>query len=313
MRRGYNNSSFLFWLRYNKIVQLSEHSVRTTTVPLQQKTEHGALLVKKVLNMENVICGFIELNGELVKISSVEDLKAFATRLGSAFTELTTQDYEKLCAKMQGEFETDDCGVLYSKDGRKVFLAPITSNEYIIKSGAIAITSYAFNWHYYLYNGVLSTNNKYIYEKNISKLLIPDSVIAIGSEAFGDNNAIEKIIVSQKLEYIGQRAFRGCKKMKGFCFPPSVKYIETEAFDGCYNAFNELTIPASVKYIGSHAFRDCLTIEKVILSGPIDKIGSGIFESCDKLSAIVVPKGCVEQFREQLPFYSEIITEASEE
>ena len=24
--------------------------------------------------MENVICGFIELNGELVKISSVEDL-----------------------------------------------------------------------------------------------------------------------------------------------------------------------------------------------------------------------------------------------
>ena len=263
--------------------------------------------------MENVICGFIELNGELVKISSVEDLKAFATRLGSAFTELTTQDYEKLCAKMQGEFETDDCGVLYSKDGRKVFLAPITSNEYIIKSGAIAITSYAFNWHYYLYNGVLSTNNKYIYEKNISKLLIPDSVIAIGSEAFGDNNAIEKIIVSQKLEYIGQRAFRGCKKMKGFCFPPSVKYIETEAFDGCYNAFNELTIPASVKYIGSHAFRDCLTIEKVILSGPIDKIGSGIFESCDKLSAIVVPKECVEQFREQLPFYSEIITEASEE
>lgn len=263
--------------------------------------------------MENIISGFIELNGELIKISSVEELKAFAARLGSAFTELTIQDYENLCEKMQGEFAADDCGVLYSKDGRKVFLAPITSNEYMIKSGTIAIASYAFNWHSYQYNGGVYTNNKYIYEKIVTKLLIPDSVIAIGGEAFGDNNAIENIIVSQKLEYIGQRAFHGCRKMKGLCLPPSVKYIETEAFDGCYNAFHELTIPASVKYIGSHAFRECLTLEKVIFSGPINKIGSGIFESCEKLSAIVVPKDCVAQFREQFPFYAEIITETSEE
>lgn len=258
--------------------------------------------------MENVICGFIELNGELVKISSVEDLKVFAARLGSAFTELTIQDYENLCEKMQGDFAADDCGVLYSKDGRKVFLAPITSNEYMIKPGALAIASYAFNWHYYQYNGVLHTN-KYSHEKIITKLLIPDSVIAIGLEAFSDNIAINDIIVSHKLEYIGQRAFSGCKYMKGFCLPTTVKYIETEAFDGCWNAFNELTIPASVRHIGSHAFKGCITLEKVIFSGPVDKIGSGIFESCDKLSEIVVPKDCIEQFREQLPFYSEIITE----
>ena len=262
--------------------------------------------------MENVICGFIELNGELVKISSVEDLKAFAARLGSALTELTIQDYENLCEKMQGEFAADDCGVLYSKDGRKVFLAPITSNEYMIKSGTIAIASYAFNWHYYLYNGVLYTN-KYTHEKNITKLLIPDSVIAIGSEAFSDNTAINDIIVSHKLEYIGQRAFSGCKKMMDFNLPSTVKYIETEAFDGCWNAFKELTIPASIRKIGSHAFRNCLTLEKVIFSGLIDKIGSGIFESCERLSSIVVPKGSLEQFREQLPFYSGIMTEASEE
>ena len=262
--------------------------------------------------MENVICGFIELNGQLVKISSVEDLKALAARLGSAFTELTTQDYENLCKKLKGDFGADDCGVFYSKDGRKVLLAPITSNEYIIKSGTIAIASYAFNWHYYLYNGVLYTN-KYSHEKNIAKLLIPDSVIAIGSEAFSDNIAIENIIVSHKLEYIGQKSFSGCRKMMDYNLPSTVKYIETEAFDGCYNAFKELTIPASVRHIGSHAFRNCLTLEKVIFLGPIEKIGSGIFESCERLSSIVVPKGYLEKFLEQLPFYSEIITEAVEE
>ena len=263
--------------------------------------------------MENVICGFIELNGELVKISSVEDIKVIANRLGSAFTELRPQDYETLCAKIQGEYVADDCGVLYSKDGRKVFLAPITSKEYIIKSGAIAIASCAFNWHYYLYNGKLCSDKRYTYEKIITKLLIPNSVIAIGGEAFRDNTAINNIIVSRKLEYIGQRAFSGCKMMTGFNLPSTVKYIETEAFDGCWNAFNELTIPASVRHIGSHAFRGCVTLEKVFFAGPIDNIGSGIFEACKNLSEIVVPKGCVEQFREQLPFYSEIISEASEE
>lgn len=263
--------------------------------------------------MENVICGFIELNGELVKISSVEDLKTLAARLGSAFTELTIPDYERLCEKMQWEYKIDDCGVLYSKDDKKILFAPITSNEYIIKYGVLAIANYAFNWHYYLYNGMLCSNNRYTYAKNITKLLIPDSVIAIGGEAFSGNTAINEIIVSRKLEYIGKRAFSGCKMMTGFTLPSTVKYIETEAFDGCWNAFRELTIPASVKHIGSHAFRGCNTLEKVVFAGPIGSIGSGIFESCEKLSEIVVPKGCVEQFREQLPFYSEMITDTSEE
>jgi len=262
--------------------------------------------------MENIICGFIELNGELVKISSVEDLKVIANRLGSAFTELTIPDYEIICDKMQGEYEKDDCGVFYSKDGRKVYFAPITSNEYIIKSGVIAIANYAFNWHYYQSGGILYTN-RCTYEKKITKLLIPDTVIAIGSEAFSDNTAINEIIVSHKLEYIGQKAFCGCKMMSGFNLPSTVKYIETEAFDGCWNAFRKLTIPASVRHIGSHAFRGCATLEKVVFAGLIDNIGSGIFESCEKLSEIVVPKGCIDQFREQLPFYSEIITDMSEE
>lgn len=262
--------------------------------------------------MENVICGFIELNGELVKISSVEDIKVIAYRLGSAFTELTIPDYEIICDKMKGEYEKDDCGVFYSKDGRKVYFAPITSNEYIIKSGVIAIASYAFNWHYYLTDGKLYYN-RFTHEKNITKLLIPDSVIAIGGEAFCDNTAIENIIVPHKLEYIGKRAFSGCRMMTGFTLPSSVKYIETEAFDGCNKAFKELIIPASVRHIGSHAFRGCLTLEKVIFAGPIDDIGSGIFESCEKLSSIVVPQGCAEQFREQLPFYPEKITEAQDE
>jgi hypothetical protein len=261
--------------------------------------------------MENKIFGFLELNGDVIKISSVEDIKTLAARLGSAFTELSVNDFEKLCGKIHGEYNKDDCGVLYSKDGKQLLFAPITSDEYIIKTGTIAIASDAFNWHYYLSNKVLCAN-KCIHEKIIKKLLIPDSVIAIGREAFSDNVAITNIIVSQKLEYIGQKAFSGCWKVVDFILPSTIKYIETEAFDGCYNAFKELTIPASIKRIGSHAFRGCISLEKVVFLSTIDIIGSGIFESCDKLKEIIVPKGCAKQFCDQLPFYTGIITETTE-
>ena len=262
--------------------------------------------------MENYICGFIELNGELVKISSVEDLKDLAARLGAAFSELSMKDFEKMCEKLNGEYKKDDCGVFYSKDGKKLLFAAITSNEYIIKAGTIAIACYAFNWHYYQSGGSLYTN-KYAHEKNINKLYIPNSVIAIGSEAFCGNTAIEKIIISSNLEYIGTKAFSSCWKMCDFNIPSSLKYIESEAFDGCCNAFTELVLPKSMKHIGSHAFRDCTRLEKVTFSSEIDNIGSGIFDGCEKLAKIVVPKGSYKRFCEQLPFFVSIITEYQDE
>lgn len=258
--------------------------------------------------MENVIYGFIELNGELVKISSVEDLKDFAARLGSAFTELSVKDFEKLCDKLNGEYKKDDCGVFYSKDGKRLLFAPITSNEYLIRTGTIAIASYAFNWHSYEVGGILYTN-RCIYLKNINKLLIPNSVIAIGSEAFGGNEVITNVIVSTNLEYIGHKAFSGCWKMTDFAIPNSLKYIESEAFDGCCNAFKQLVIPESIKHIGSHAFRKCTTLEKVTFLSKIENIGSGIFDECDKLAKIVVPKGSSNRFCEQLPFFADKIIE----
>ncbi len=258
--------------------------------------------------MGNSICGFIELNGELVKISSVEDLKSLAARLGSAFTELSAEDFEKLCEKLNGEYKRDDCGVFYSKDGQRLLFAPITSDEYLIKAGTVAISSYAFNWHSYQSGGTLYTN-RYAHEKNINRVYIPSSVIAIGSKAFCDNTAIEKIIVSSNLEYIGNNAFCGCWKMKDFTIPTSLKYIESEAFDGCCNAFTELGLPESMKHIGSHAFRGCTRLEKVTFLSEIEDIGSGVFDGCEKLANIVVPQGTSEKFREQLPFFVDIITE----
>lgn len=262
--------------------------------------------------MKNNICGFIELNGEIVKISSVEDLKDLAVRLGSAFTELSVKDFEKLCEKLNGEYKKDDCGVFYSQDGKRLLFAPITSDEYLIRTGTIAISSYAFNWHSYLSCGTLYTN-KYDHPKEIKKLLIPNSVIAIGNEAFCKNTAIKYVLVSSNLEYIGNNAFSGCWKMCDFTIPSSLKYIESEAFDGCCNAFTELVFPESVKHIGSHAFRGCVRLEKVVFLSEIENIGSGIFDGCEKLTKIVVPKGSYEKFCKQLPFLVSIITENQDE
>ena len=187
--------------------------------------------------MENRICGFVELNGELVKISSVEDLKSLAARLGSAFTELSVTDFEKLCEKLNGEYKKDDCGVFYSKDGKRLLLAPITSAEYLIKAGTVAISCYAFNWHCYQSGGTLYTN-RYTHEKMINRVFIPGSVIAIlkyiESEAFdGCCNAFTELVFPESMKHIGSHAFRGCTRLEKVTFMSEIEDIGSGVFDGC--------------------------------------------------------------------------------
>ena len=262
--------------------------------------------------MENKICGFIELNDELVKISTIEDLKTLVERLGNAFSELTEKDYNELCKHMHGNYATDDCNVYYSTDWKRLLFAPISSEEYIIKSGTTIIAKYAFNWNYYQINGLLY-KNKYLHRKEINNLLIPDSVIAIGDEAFMDNGCLTNLLISKNLQYIGSKAFSECRKLSNMVLPNTLRYIGAEAFNGCYNAFKKLVIPESVKCIGSHAFRGCLLLEKAVFPSSIENIGSGIFDGCEKLSEILVPKGCAKRYKKQLPFYADKIIEMEED
>lgn len=109
-------------------------------------------------------------------------------------------------------FELKDGMLLSKKDCRVICCVDTTSTSCAIPQGTKTIGSWAFNGR-----------------KNLTEILIPDSVTTIEGHAFG-SCGITSIII-----------------------PDSVKSIGDQAFSMCYN-LDELTIPATVTYLGESLF-----------------------------------------------------------
>ena len=89
---------------------------------------------------------------------------------------------------------TDEVGVKYSKDGRKLLKAPQNlDGTYSVKKGTKIICDMAF----------------YDYS-SLSSLVIPDSVIIIGFGAFEGCSSLRSLVIPDSVTSIGNEAFRGC-------------------------------------------------------------------------------------------------------
>ena len=249
--------------------------------------------------------GYLEHNGLIYKIQSIEQLRDFMNSLGEKAKEMTEQELAALCVKPdlallpQNSRQSDD-DLYYSLDGTRLFRGKSyriynvnaavggVKKEVKIKEGTISVCNRAFNFSEL---------------QGRRAIWLPDSIVAIGSFAFCDAN-VEDIVWSQNLKFIGKSAFSGCNLLatqKGLDLPQSVVFIEAEAFKGCGNMKN-IAFPNTIKRIGSHAFENCSSIEWVSLSNSIMEMGSGVFEKCDELQEIRIPKGSRAKFEKLLPF-----------
>ena len=97
-------------------------------------------------------------------------------------------------AELLKEAITDEFGVEYSKDGRKLLKAPQNlDGTYSVKKGTKIICDMAF----------------YDYS-SLSSLVIPDSVIIIGFGAFEGCSSLRSLVIPDSVTSIGNEAFRGC-------------------------------------------------------------------------------------------------------
>lgn len=243
--------------------------------------------------MENKINGYLELNGSIFRISSIEDLKHFLSRLGKEMEEMTQIDFRKLCAvEKYGNIVSDDCMVEYSEDGKYLIKTIKTSlEEYKVSDNTIFIRNDAF---------CLS---------DIKHLFLPNSVIAIGSSGFNCCYKMQTIIVSECLKFIGAGAFSSCYRLKSFVFPESLKFIESDAFNGC-SSLTSIVLPPHLRVLGSHAFKGCKSLKSVCFNSQDIEIGSGVFEECSSLERIIIPKGFRNKYEALLPFDKEKLIES---
>lgn len=137
------------------------------------------------------IQGYLESEGIIVKISSVEDIKNFIAKLGQTINEITEIDLDKLTFfnvnSISNTYDLiDDCNVKYKTNPLicltcyDTFLRPfVFINSYKIKEGTIAINHDAFREFY---------NENDIFES----VYMPDTIIVIGPNAFSNRKIIKK-------------------------------------------------------------------------------------------------------------------------
>lgn len=124
---------------------------------------------------ERKIQGYLECDGSIVRISSLEDIKNFITKYGKTVNEISDLELEELTNRDHDANDCikDDCGVTYKNNPLVLLSKPYRRDieNYKIKEGTVAITNKAFN----------ANQGERTLLKNV---LIPDSVIAIGELAF---------------------------------------------------------------------------------------------------------------------------------
>lgn len=173
--------------------------------------------------------------------------------------------------------------------------------------------------------------NSFLHCSGLTSVSIPGSLISIRDDAFSKCSGLKTVTIPGNVKTIGARAFSKCESLETVTISEGVTTIGSEnalgAFSYC-SSLTSATIPGSVTYMAGHSFLYCEKLESInvaesnpnyaskdgvlynkdftkLLSCPGGKtsatigesvsiIGECAFESCGKLTSIVIPSNVEE-------------------
>lgn len=143
-------------------------------------------------------------------------------------------------------------------------------------------------------------------------IIFPKGLYRICGGAFEECSQLNTIHLPDSLQLIEEMAFLCCENLSTIEFGNGLQYIGNGAFE-C-NAINSLILPDSVTFLGAFAFAGCTLLNSITLSKNLTNIGEKVFDSCESLQIIRVPKGKKEEYcKLGLEPYRDLIQEPQEE
>jgi len=122
----------------------------------------------------------------------------------------------------------------------------------------------------------------------LTSVTIPNSVTAIGREAFAECEGITNLSIGNSVNSVGTDAFRKCIGLTELVLPNSLTDIGLGAFSAC-KGLTEITLPNSVITIGASAFSSCSALRSITLSNSLTSIGDYSFGYCTGLTEVSIP------------------------
>jgi len=196
-------------------------------------------------------------------------------------------------------------------------------------AGLSAINVDALNTNFASAGGVLFNRNQtmliqYPAGNAAASYAVPDSVGAIGDEAFYNCGNLTNVTIGRGVTNIGKAPFCNCGQLRGiavasgnaaYCsmggvlfnsnqttlveFPPgnaassyavpnSVRVIGDWAFAYC-TTLPSVTIPNTVLNIGGWAFAYCIDLNNLTIPNSVTNLGDDAFVDCGGLSSVTIP------------------------
>ena len=123
----------------------------------------------------------------------------------------------------------------------------------------------------------------------VTKIELPDSLVAIGDYAFAGCSGVKEITIPKNVKTVGTSAFRKCTGLTKLTVAKGVTALSDECFRDCA-ALTAVTLPDSVTTLGESVFRDCAALTKLSTGDGLTEVPAYAFCGCTMLETVQLGK-----------------------
>lgn len=172
-------------------------------------------------------------------------------------------------------------GAAVKKVGEKAFSEAKELTKVILPDSVTEIGAYAFT-------PADGEDGSAKFSSKLEEVVLPSGLSSLGEGAF-QNTAVKAVDVPAALAEVGTKAFNNCVGLKSVSIKKGTKKIGESAFDKC-SGLTSLTLPEGLQEIGNFAFRNCTSLPDLKLPDSVQKIGNSAFNFCVKFTEVEIPE-----------------------